>query len=129
MTDRAQVEAFLRHAYAVRQRENLDEIVELFEPGGSLDVLGVEESPPAADHCRPAMSGILDTFQLLDHSIKSIIIDGDMAAVYWHGRFRAKATNKVGETDLVDVFEMKNGRIAWMKTFFDTAMAARLTGQ
>jgi len=69
------------------------------------------------------------TFQLLDHSIKNIVVDGDKAAVHWHGKFRAKATNKVGETDLVDIFELKNGRIAWMKTFFDTAMTARLTGQ
>jgi ketosteroid isomerase-like protein len=74
------------------------------------------------------MAGILDSFQLLDHSIENIVIDGERAAVYWRGKFRAKATGQIGETDLVDVIELKDGRIVWMKSFFDTALAARLVG-
>lgn len=128
MTDRAEVEAFLRKAYQTRQREKLEEIAELFHPAACFSVLGGDEPQAGADQCRSVMAGILDSFQLLDHSIENIVIDGDRAAVYWRGKFRAKATGQIGETDLVDVIELKDGRIVWMKSFFDTALAARLMG-
>jgi ketosteroid isomerase-like protein len=127
-TTRADVESFLRNAYAVRQRERLDEITDLFHPSACFSVLGGDAAEAGVSQCRSVMGGILDSFQLLDHSIESIVIDGDKAAVYWHGKFRAKATDQVGETDLVDVIELKDGRIFWMKSFFDTALAARLAG-
>ncbi len=129
MADRTEVEAFLRKAYAARQSENLDEIVALFHPAACFGVLGGPEPIAGAEQCRSVLSGILDTFQLLDHSIHSMVIDGDKAAIYWRGRFRGRATGEVGETELVDVVELKDGRIVWMKSFFDTAMAARLAGQ
>lgn len=129
MAERAQVEAFLRDAYAARQRENIDEIISLFHPAACFGVLGGREPATDVQQCRSVLGGILDTFQLLDHSIHSIVIDGDKAAVYWRGKFRGRATGEVGETDLVDVIELKDGRIVWMKSFFDTALAARLAGQ
>jgi ketosteroid isomerase-like protein len=127
MANRGEVEAFLREAYAVRQRENLDEIAALFHPAACFGVIGGGEAS-GLQQCRSVLSGLLDTFQLLDHSIHRIVIDGDSAAVYWRGKFRGRATGEVGETDLVDVVEFKDGRIVWMKTFFDTALAARLAG-
>jgi ketosteroid isomerase-like protein len=129
VADRAQVEAFLRDAYAVRQRENLDEIIELFHPAGRFCVLNASEPTAGVQQCRAVLGGILDTFQLLDHSIHSIVIDGDKAAVYWRGKFRGRATGEVGETEMVDVIELKDERIVWMKSFFDTALAARLAGR
>lgn len=128
MATRADVESFLRNAYEVRQRESLDEISALFHPSACFSVLGGDAAEAGVNQCRSVMAGILDSFQLLDHSIESIVIDGDRAAVYWRGKFRAKATDQVGETDLVDVIELKDGRIFWMKSFFDTALAARLAG-
>jgi hypothetical protein len=52
MAERAEVEAFLRKAYAARQREKLDEIAELFHPAACFSVLGEmsrRRGPTSAD--------------------------------------------------------------------------------
>lgn len=127
MAERSTVEEFLHQAYAARQREDLDEIMALFHPAACFGVVGGDQSPADVTQCRSMLAGILDTFQLLDHSIHSIVIEGERAAVHWRGRFRARATGRIGETDMVDVIELRDGRIARMKSFFDTALAAELT--
>ena len=47
--------------------------------------------------------------------------------MHWRGTFRSSATGKVAETDLLDLIEVKDGRIASFDNFFDTALAAKLT--
>ena len=45
--------------------------------------------------------------------------------VHWRGKFRAQ-NGQVGETDILDLIEVRDGRIASLTTFFDTAYAAAL---
>jgi ketosteroid isomerase-like protein len=46
--------------------------------------------------------------------------------VHWRGTFRAKS-GQVGDTDILDLIEVRDGRIASLTTFFDTAYAATLS--
>ena len=54
------------------------------------------------------------------------IIDPPQAVVHWRGTFRAKS-GQVGDTDILDLIEVRDGRIASLTTFFDTAYAAVLS--
>jgi len=53
------------------------------------------------------------------------IIDPPHAAVHWRGRFRNKGGQEA-ETDILDLIEVKDGRISSLTTFFDTALAAAM---
>ncbi|MEA2876515.1 MAG: hypothetical protein QOF14_1711 [Hyphomicrobiales bacterium] len=54
------------------------------------------------------------------------IIDPPRAVVHWRGKFRAQ-NGQVGETDILDLIEVRDGRIASLTSFFDTAYAAALS--
>jgi ketosteroid isomerase-like protein len=45
--------------------------------------------------------------------------------VHWRGTFRAR-NGREGETDILDLIEVRDGRIASLTTFFDTSYAANL---
>jgi ketosteroid isomerase-like protein len=134
MSERHSMEKTLREAYAVRQRGKLDEIVDLFTPNARFVMAGTAGLTPLAmwaeggDHLRSALEGMVKTFVLLDHKIVSILIDGDRAAVHWRARFKSSVTGETLDTELCDLVEVKDGRIASFHEFCDTAAGARLMG-
>ena len=45
--------------------------------------------------------------------------------VHWRGKFRAR-NGREGETDILDLIEVHDGRIVSLTTFFDTSYAVSL---
>jgi ketosteroid isomerase-like protein len=129
MSSREDIERTLRDAYAARQRGDLDALGGLFAPHARFQMAGSSASPIAAlvegaEQYRPLLAGMIKTFEVLDHKIVSMLIDGSKAAVQW----RAK-TGETVETDLFDLIEMEDGRIKSFFEFCDTALAARMMKQ
>ena len=52
------------------------------------------------------------------------IIDPPRAVVHWRGTFRA-GNGKQADTDILDLIEVRDGQIASLTTFFDTASPER----
>jgi ketosteroid isomerase-like protein len=134
MGDRAQIERTLREAYAARKRGDLDALGAVFAPHARFQMAGSNVSPIArkvvgAEEYRPLLAGMIKTFELLDYTIVRMLIDGDAAAVQWHAKMRSSVTGQTVETDLFDLIEMEDGRIASFLEFCDTALAARLMQQ
>ena len=46
--------------------------------------------------------------------------------MHWRGKIRSTLTGEVVDTELVDLFELQDGRISSFVEFCDTALAARL---
>jgi ketosteroid isomerase-like protein len=131
MTDRADIERILRDAYAARQRGDLDAIARIFAPNARFRMAGSSASPIAVlaegvEQYRPLLAGMIKTFEVLDHKIVAMLIDGSKAAVQWHARMRSSVTGETVETDLFDLIEIEDGRIKSFLEFCDTALAARL---
>jgi ketosteroid isomerase-like protein len=134
MTSREDIERTLRDVYAARQRGDLDAIGRIFAPHARFQMAGSNASPVAvrvegAAQYRPLLAGMMKTFEVLDHQIVSMLIDGSKAAVQWHARMRSTVTGETVETDLFDLIEMEDGRIRSFLEFCDTALAARLMKQ
>jgi ketosteroid isomerase-like protein len=134
MTSREDTERTLRDVYAARQRGDLDAIGRIFAPHARFQMAGSNASPVAvrvegAEQYRPLLAGMMKTFEVLDHQIVSMLIDGSKAAVQWHARMRSTVTGETVETDLFDLIEMEDGRIRSFLEFCDTALAARLMKQ
>jgi ketosteroid isomerase-like protein len=134
MTSREDIERTLRDVYAARQRGDLDAIANIFTPHAKFHMAGSNASPVAvrvegAEQYRPLLAGMMKTFEVLDHQIVSMLIDGSKAAVQWRARLRSTITGETVETDLFDLIEMEDGRIRSFFEFCDTALAARMMKQ
>lgn len=131
MTSRDDIERTLRDAYAARQRGDLDALGRIFAPQARFQMAGSNASPIAArvegaEQYRPLLAGMIKTFEVLEHKIMAMLIDGSKAAVQWHARMRSTVTGETVETDLFDLIEMEDGRIKSFYEFCDTALAARM---
>ena len=131
MSDRAQIERTLREAYAARKRGDLEALSRAFAPHARFQISGSNASPVARKvvgtaEVRPLLAGLIQTFELLDYTIVALLIDGSSAAVQWHAKMRSSVTGQTVETDLFDLIEMEDGRIASFLEFCDTALAARM---
>jgi ketosteroid isomerase-like protein len=126
MTNRDEIVRLLEAVYAARKSGDTTGILECFCQDGQFKAVGSAAPAIGRVEQAPAIGQLVDAFELLDYKIHKILVEGDMAAVHWHGRFRAKATGKIGETDLLDMVHIREGRIAAFHNFFDTALAQRL---
>ena len=71
-----------------------------------------------ANEIRQWLSLMIKSFQLTDHTIQSIIIDGAKAAVHWQARIHSRITGATVLTELVDLVRVREGRIASYTEFF-----------
>lgn len=126
MTSRQEMQALLEKAYAARQKGDVKALLPLFTETGRFKAVGAEAALGRTQQ-GAVLEGMIQGFELLDYKIHCMVIEGSKAAVHWHGRFRASATGKVAETDLLDLIEVEDGRIASFDNFFDTALAAKLS--
>src|SRR3981189_1192398 len=131
MTNREDIERALRDVYAARQRGDLDAIGRIFAPHARFQMAGSNASPVAvraegAEQYRPLLAGMMKTFEVLDHQIVSMLIDGSKAAVQWRARLRSTITGETVETDLFDLIEMEDGETGAFFEFCDPALAARM---
>jgi ketosteroid isomerase-like protein len=131
MADRAQIEKTLRDAYAARKRGDLDALGSIFSPQARFQMAGSNVSPIArtvigAAEYRELLAGMIQTFEVLDYTIVSMLIDGSAAAVHWRAKIRSSVTGQTVETDLFDLIQMEGGKIASFIEFCDTALAARM---
>lgn len=135
MTERAQIEAMLRDAYAARVRGDLEGTLRPFAEDAVFQLAGAAEASPVALRCtdceslRVAMAALIGAFEFKRHEILSLIVDGAKAAVHTRARVRATATGEEKETEMVDLVSFRDGKIASFVEFCDTALAARMAGR
>ena len=73
-----------------------------------------------------ALKAMFEAFEVVKFEQHCRIIDPPRAVVHWRGKFRAKNA-QVGDTDILDLIEVRDGRISSLTSFFDTAYAAALS--
>jgi ketosteroid isomerase-like protein len=126
MDSRQDIERILDQAYAARQKQDIDAVIECFHPEGCFKMNGSDG--PSADRVgqRSTMEGLFSTFELLDFHSHCRLIDPPQAVVHWRGKFRSRKTGEVADTDVLDLIEVRDGRIVTLTSFFDTALAGRM---
>jgi len=125
MTSREDIEHTLRDAYMARHCGDLDALARVFAPHARFQTAGSDASPVAAlavgaEQYRPLLAGMIKTFEILDHNIASMLIDGAKAAVLWRAKICSTVTSETVETDLCDLVEVENGQINSFFEFCDT---------
>ena len=125
METRATIEAILDKAYAARRRNDAEGAAACFTEDGCFRSVGGPATKSRNEQIM-ALKAQFEAFTLLDMQVHCRIIDPPRAVVHWRGKFRAQ-NGQVGETDILDLIEVRDGRIASLTTFFDTAYAAALS--
>jgi ketosteroid isomerase-like protein len=127
MDTRTSIEDILDRAYSARRGGDAEAAAALFSADGTF---GANGAPPAEGHAErsSALKNMFAAFSVVGFEEHCRIIDPPRAVVHWRGKFRA-LNGKVGETDIVDLIEVRDGKIASLTSFFDTAYAAALSGR
>jgi ketosteroid isomerase-like protein len=124
MTDREDTERLLRDLYAARVSGDVAAVYEKFSRNARLQIAGASHSTPVAvkavgaDEYRPLLAIMIKTFKLSDEQILSLVIDGTRAAVHWRAKIFSRLTGTTVVTELVDMIEMRDGRIGSYVEFF-----------
>ena len=126
MTDtRATIETLLDQAYAARRANDAEAAAACFAEDGRFMPNGAPAATKSRAEQVSAMKSMFEAFEVVTLSEHCRIIDPPRAVVHWRGQFRVQ-NGQVGETDILDLIEVRDGRIASLTTFFDTAYASAL---
>ena len=123
-TDRAAIERLLRDLHAARLRGDLAAMCSLFCDDAAFEIAGGSDGKPiqisakGADQLRPWLAVMVKAFGLAEYALLSMLIDGARAAVHWRVKIRSKITGAVVPTELIDLVEVRDGRIASYTEFF-----------
>ncbi len=124
MTDRVQIERLLQTLYAARVGGDLDTLCRTFADDAKFRIAGASDGKPISISAvgtiqiRTWLNMMIKTFRMTDQSTVSIVIEGAKAAVHWRCTIHSKITGTVIPTDLVDLVEVRDGRIASYTEFF-----------
>jgi ketosteroid isomerase-like protein len=133
MTAREDIDKLVREAYRRRVAEDVAGVCELFAPEAEFHFVAAPKASAAsfAANGRPALSPLMErlikTFQLKDFNLKAVLIDGNRVAAHWNARVRSTINGLEVVTDVMDLMEVRDGKIASFIEFCDTAMVDRMT--
>lgn len=124
MSDRAATDKLIRDLYIARVRGDVDGVYEKFTPNARFQIAGASHSTPVsvtavgAAEYRPLLAIMMKTFKVSDEEIVTLLIDGAKAAVHWRAKIFSRLTGTAVVTELVDMIEMRDGRIGSYIEFF-----------
>lgn len=124
MIERSRVEELLLALYGARVGASLRELCALFDDEARFRIAGASDGKPIAisacgiAQIRPWLAMLVKSFSIGEHEILSMIIEGPNAAVHWRARIHSKITGSIVQTELVDLIEVRAGRIARYSEFF-----------
>jgi len=124
MTERRQVEEVLRALHAARMEGNLERLCALFAPEARMRIQGTSDGKPIAvgasgmGQIRPWLAILVKTFRLSEYKLLSLTIEGERAAAHWRVDIHSKITGALVPTELVDLIEVHEGKIASYVEFF-----------
>ncbi len=132
--DRTQVEALLNGLYAARIRGDASVMAELFTDDAQFRLAGSPRSCPVAGetkgkaNLRRQFEELIRGFEFKEHAILKLMIDGSSIAMHSRIAVRATASGKAATTEVFDLIELRDGRIASFTQFADTAFVMWLAG-
>jgi ketosteroid isomerase-like protein len=124
MTDRLQIEQLVRELHAARLEGNLERLCGVYAEEARLRIAGSTDGKPIAmaatgiAEIRPWLTLLVKTFKLTQYTILSLTVDVPRAAAHWRVDIHSKITGAVVPTELVDLIDVRGGRISTHTEFF-----------
>jgi ketosteroid isomerase-like protein len=125
MTERVEIERLLLELYAARMRGDLAAVCAIFTNDAHFQVAGASSTASpitmkalGIGEFRPLLAIMIKSFKLSEQRIHAMLIDGAKAAVHWQAKIYSRITGTTVVTELIDVIEVRDGRIASYTEFF-----------
>ena len=119
MADRRETEELLRGLYAARSRGDLEGVCSAFARDVRFEIAGASNGGILAmtahgvAELRPLLAIMIKSFKLTDLHILSLLIDGQKRPpCNWRARVSSRISGETNLTELIDVIEVRSGRIA-----------------
>lgn len=119
--------------YAARLSNSADATAAYFDHDGIFEMAGGASGAPIVTtrdcpgECHDTVKAVVAQWEWRDQDILSTVIEGDNAAVYYRLRAAYAPTGVAVDTQLCDMLTIKDGKIAELIEFVDTALVATLT--
>jgi len=126
VSERLEIERILDATYAARRQHDVDGVLETFCTDCKFVMGGADGKPLNKNGQRAALEQLFGAFELQHSHEFCRVIDLPRAVVHWRGVFRGRASGRTAETDVLDLFEIRDGKIVSLDSFYDTALAAQL---
>jgi ketosteroid isomerase-like protein len=117
MTDRATIESVLTELYAARCNGELARLCAVFDVDATFRIAGTSAGKPIAmaaqgmTDIRPWLALLVKSFKVSDQVILSLLIDGNRAAIHWHGSILSRITGAVVSTEFFDLVDVRDSKI------------------
>jgi ketosteroid isomerase-like protein len=134
MASRNEMLETIHRAYEARATGDMEGLMTAFHSQGAFELKGEQKHLQVAGlteghaNVRAAMTGFVDTFKFVKRDIIATVVEGDRAVVHSRVAIRFIPTDTTVETDILDVFTFKDGKIIRLEEFADTAMVKHLMG-
>jgi len=134
MASRNEMLETIHRAYEARATGDMEGLMTAFHSHGAFELKGEQKHLQVAglmeghDNVRAAMAGFVDTFEFVKRDIIATVVEGERAVVHSRVAVRFIPTDTTVETDILDVFTFKDGKISRLEEFADTAMIKHLMG-
>jgi len=129
MTDRSEIEAFVKKLYAARVNGDMDALSGAFAEHAKFQIAGSPEVSMLAtlaeghDGVMSLMQTIADSLAFEDFAMLDLVIDGNKAAVRWRATVHQVASGQTFTTELADFIVIEDGKVVSFIEFLDTALA------
>jgi len=134
MTNRSEVEALVHTIYGLRKKGDLEGIMASFTPNARFRMAGHGGLAPmttpveGSAQLHGLMQQLVSAWDWADFEIRTVLVDGNRAAVYSAGTMYFGPERMPVETELFDLLTIEGGKITEFVQFCDTHAAARVMG-
>ena len=124
MTERAAAERMVSDLHRARLAGDLAGMCRLFADHGRFEIAGASADKPIAIRAetltefRPWLAMMTKVFRLTDYDLISLVVEGPRVSAHWRVNIFSKVTGVTVPTELVDLLELRDGRIQTYSEFF-----------
>jgi ketosteroid isomerase-like protein len=134
MTDRGTLESTIGEIYRARDADDIDALMNWVDPACSFRIVGTGRLGPTTqkvDDCaslRATLMALMENWDLTGVGNTGLCIEGDTVFVHRAGTVRFIPTDTRFDTEFVDKFTFRNGRVVELTEFVDTLSVAEAAG-
>jgi ketosteroid isomerase-like protein len=124
VTERAAAERMVSDLHMARLAGDLAGMCRLFAEHGRFEIAGASADKPIAIRAeslaefRPWLAMMTKVFRLSDYHLISLVVEGQRLSAHWRVSIFSKVTGATVPTELVDLLELRDGRIQTYSEFF-----------
>lgn len=131
--NRSEAENLVKDLYAARMKGDVTEVMRFTDPRIALEILGSNDHSKVplaiegADIVRQTLSALSENFEFSNFKILTLLVEGDNIAFHWSIHVRCPKTGKSADSQVMEFWTVKDGKVTSIRQGVDTALAEWLT--